>query len=64
MKVTVRNNNVDKALSIFKRKHADKLLEVREREHYEKPTARRAKAKRLARIREKNRQASQKPQYV
>ena len=38
--VVVKNNNVEKALSIFKRKVKDSNLmyELREREHYKKPS--------------------------
>ena len=56
MKVTVRGGNIKKALSVFKKKHADKMLEVRRREYYEKPTTRRNRRKNLAKIREQKRQ--------
>ena len=38
IKVVVKHNNIEKALSIFKRKVKDSglLLELREREHYKK----------------------------
>ena len=40
IKVVVKNNNVEKALSIFKRKIKDSglMYELREREHYKKPS--------------------------
>ena len=40
IKVVVKNNNYEKALSIFKRKVKDSglLLELREREFYKKPS--------------------------
>ena len=40
IKVVVRDNNVEKALSIFKRKVKDSNLmyELREREYYKKPS--------------------------
>jgi len=40
IKVVVKNNNVEKALSIFKRKVKDSNLmyELREREYYTKPS--------------------------
>ena len=40
IEVTVKNNNVEKALSIFKRKVKDSklMLELREREYYKKPS--------------------------
>ncbi len=39
IEVTVKNNNIEKALSIFKRKVKDSklMLELREREYYKKP---------------------------
>jgi ribosomal protein S21 len=55
MRVTVRNNNVNKALSIFRKKCSDKMLEVRERQRYEKPTTRRNVAKRRAIVNERKR---------
>jgi small subunit ribosomal protein S21 len=61
MKVKVRNNNVDKALSIFKRKTGDVVYEVRQREHYEKPTDARRRARKLAIIKERKRQEDQVP---
>ena len=40
IKVVVKNNNVEKALSIFKRKIKDSnlMFELREREYYKKPS--------------------------
>jgi len=40
IKVIVKNNNVERALSIFKRKIKDSglMYELREREHYKKPS--------------------------
>ena len=40
IKVVVKNNNVEKSLSIFKRKIKDSNLmyELREREYYKKPS--------------------------
>ena len=40
IKVVVKNNNVEKALSIFKRKVKDSnlMFELREREFYKKPS--------------------------
>jgi len=47
MNVKVRNNNVEQALRIFKRKINDsnKLFDYREKEAYEKPTTKRQKKK-------------------
>ena len=41
IKVVVKNNNYEKALSIFKRKVKDSnlMFELREREYYKKPSA-------------------------
>ena len=41
IKVVVKNNNVEKAISIFKRKVKDSnmMYELREREFYKKPSA-------------------------
>lgn len=58
MQVKVRNNNVDRALSIFKRKTGDIVYEVRKRQEYVKPSDARRRAKKMAAIREKRRQAS------
>jgi small subunit ribosomal protein S21 len=58
MNVKVRNNNVEQALRIFKRKITDsnKLFDYREKEHYEKPTTKRQKKKAAAANRERKRQ--------
>lgn len=55
MKVRVRNNNVDKALRVFKKKCSDVVFEYREREYFEKPSVRRHKAKKAAKQRERRR---------
>lgn len=57
MRVAVRNNNVNKALSIFRKKCGGIVLETRERQHYEKPTSKRNRKKKMAIMREKKRQA-------
>jgi len=62
MQVRVRNDNVDKALSIFKKKCGEIIMEVREREHYEKPTDARRRAKKMAVVRERKRQANDRKQ--
>jgi len=56
MKVVVRNDNIGKALSIFKRKSGEIIQEVRSRQYYEKPTAKRNRKKKIAIIRERRRQ--------
>jgi ribosomal protein S21 len=58
MQVKVRNNNVNKALSIFKKKTSDVVYEVRQRQEYVKPSDARRRAKKVAEVREKRRQAS------
>ena len=51
--VVVKNNNVEKALSIFKRKVKDSNLmyELREREYYKKPSEIKNEIKNKARAR-------------
>lgn len=53
LSVEVRNNDVNKALRRFKKKvQEDGILQtLREKEYYEKPTAKRKKAKAAARAR-------------
>lgn len=58
MRVAVRNNNVNKALSIFRKKCSPIVLEVRERQHYEKPTSKRNRKRKMAIMRERKRQAA------
>jgi ribosomal protein S21 len=62
MKVKVRNNNVDSALKVLKRKMKEPLAELRERTHYEKPCDARNAAKQAAKIRERKRQKNDRPQ--
>jgi len=61
MRVTVRNGNVSKALSIFRKKCSPILVEARERQRYIKPTTKRNTAKKRAQIRERKRQAADRP---
>ena len=58
MQVTVRNDNINKALSIFKKKCGEVIMEVRAREFYEKPTTKRNRKRKMAVSRERKRQAS------
>ena len=53
IKVVVRNNNVEKALGIFKRKVKDSnlMFELREREFYKKPSEERKEKKNKAKAR-------------
>ena len=55
MKVRVRNNNVDKALRVFKKKCSEVVFEYREREYFEKPSVHRHRAKKAAKQRERRR---------
>lgn len=55
MKVKVRNNNVDKALRVFKKKCSEVVFEYREREFFEKPSVHRHRAKKAAKQRERRR---------
>lgn len=52
-KVRVRNNNVEAALRVFKKKCADTLWEVRQREFYTTPSDKRRAAKKAAVARNK-----------
>lgn len=56
MRVRVKNNNVDAALRILKRKTKDTLIGLRDKQYYEKASDKRNKAKAAARIRERKRQ--------
>ena len=53
IKVVVKNNNYEKALSIFKRKVKDSnlMFELREREYYKKPSAIKKEMKNKAKAR-------------
>jgi len=57
LKVEVRDNDVNKALRLFKKKVQDDglLQELRRREFYEKPTTRRARKKAAGIARQKKR---------
>ena len=59
MFVKVRNNNVESALRVFKKKSSEVIFEVREREYYQSPSAKRHRAKQSAIARERRRQAAQ-----
>lgn len=55
MQIKVRNNNVDAALRIFKRKGREIVMELREREFYEKPSITKTKRKKYAKNKERKR---------
>ncbi len=54
--VKVQNGNVERALSIFKRKVKDSglMLELKRRQQYEKPSDLRRQKRNLAKLREKS----------
>lgn len=56
MRVKVKNNNVDSALRVLKRKTKDTLIDLRDKQYYEKKSAKRNKAKASATVRERKRQ--------
>jgi small subunit ribosomal protein S21 len=58
MKVEVRNNNVDRAMQILKRKLIDEgvFKELQERRCYEKPSEKKRRLKRAAVARERRRE--------
>ena len=52
MKVKVRNNNVESAIRVFKKKCNEIIFEYREREFFDKPSAKRHRAKQAAKARD------------
>tara|TARA_Y100000994_G_scaffold248888_1_gene258029 strand:- start:653 stop:862 length:210 start_codon:yes stop_codon:yes gene_type:complete len=56
VKVKVRNNNIENAIRVFKKKCSEVIFEYREKEYYEKPSAKRHRAKQSAKAREQRRQ--------
>ena len=64
MKIKVRNNNVEKALRVFKKKCSEVVFEYREREYFEKPSIVRHKAKKAAIKREQRRTQKERSKYV
>ena len=59
MKIKVRNNNVNTALRMLKRKTKEDLALLKDREYFEKPSEIRNQAKQAAKLREKRRQERQ-----
>ena len=55
MRVKVRNNNVERAIRVFKKKSNEIIFEYRNREYYEKPSTVRHKGKQAAKKREQKR---------
>jgi ribosomal protein S21 len=60
LKIKVRNNNVNTALRMLKRKTKEDLALLKDREYFEKPSEIRNQAKQAAKLREKRRQEKQK----
>ena len=54
--VSVRDNNIERALREFKKrvKNSGLLKELRDREYYEKPSIKRRRRKKLQKLRNKN----------
>ena len=59
MKIKVRNNNINTALRMLKRKTKEDLALLKDREYFEKPSEIRNQAKQAAKLREKRRQERQ-----
>ena len=57
LKVLVRDNNVEKAISIFKQKvkNSGLMLELKRKSFYEKPSEKRRQRNNLAKLRAKHR---------
>jgi len=60
--VRVRNNNVEAALRVFKRKCVEHIWDYKQREYYEKPSAKKRKATQagIARARKRRRDSEPK----
>lgn len=59
-RVKVRNNKVDSALRVFKRKCSEVVWEVRQREYYVKPSEKRRLAKKAGMKRKRKQDAAKK----
>ena len=59
MKIKVRNNNINTALRMLKRKTKEDLALLKDREYFEKPSEIRNQAKQAEKLREKRRQERQ-----
>lgn len=60
MKIKVRNNNINTALRMLKKKTKEDLALLKDREYFEKPSETRNRAKQAAKLREKRRQRNDK----
>ena len=65
MEVKVKNNNVEFALRLLKRKIKDSglMVELREQQYYKKPSARRSEEKKLGKVRQWIRQQQLNPDW-
>ena len=65
LQVKVKNNNIDSALRLIKRKIKDDglMVELREREYYTKPSVKRATKRKLGKVRNWLRQQQQNPDW-
>ena len=59
MKIKVRNNNIESALSILRRRSKETIFEYKEKQYFEKASSKRHKAKQSAKTRERKRQQAQ-----
>ena len=56
IRITVRNNNVDSALRVLKRKTKDKLVELKDKSYHEKRSEKKHRMLQSAKVREHKRQ--------
>ena len=59
MKIKIRNNNIESALSILRRRSKEIIFEYKEKQYFEKGSSKRHKAKQAAKTREDKRQQAQ-----
>ena len=59
MIIKVRNNNIESALSILRKRSKELIFEYKEKQYYEKGSLKRHKAKQAAKTRENKRQRGQ-----
>ena len=59
MRIKVRNNNIESALSILRRRSKEIIFEYKEKQYFEKGSSKRHKAKQAAKTRERKRQRAQ-----
>ena len=64
IRITVRNNNVDSALRVLKRKTKDKLVELKDKCYHEKGSSKRHRMLQAAKVREHKRQKDEKNKTI